>query len=96
MGDIRNDMNENIKQMRERHKKEIETLQDNCKHIEHERMRFMWAPAHSGKDVEVCKFCGKTIGHYRSTTHFGDEFPTNEKMETNEEFMARIMNGNPD
>lgn len=53
---------ENIDQMRERHKKDIENLQNNCKHTDISGwMDYMWAPGHFGLPVKVCKFCGKII-----------------------------------
>ena len=55
-------MNKNIKQMRERHKKEIAKLQSNCVHKNiSDWMPYMWAPGHMGGSVKVCNFCGKTI-----------------------------------
>ena len=55
---------ENVKQMRERHAQEIETLQSNCLHPTSKRMPYMWAPGHFGNDVSVCVFCGKILAHY--------------------------------
>ena len=53
---------EDIKQMKNRHKMEIEELQENCKHEKiSEWVDFMWAPGHYGGQVKVCKFCGKII-----------------------------------
>jgi len=61
-------MIENIKQMRERHEKEIAKLQKLHKHTKSTRMPFMWAPGHFGNDVEVCDWCGKIIKHYDEIT----------------------------
>jgi len=55
---------ENIRQVRERHKREIQQLQQSCKHENSKRMAYMWAIGHSGNDVEVCSWCGKIIKHY--------------------------------
>ena len=57
-------MIENIKQMRQRHEKEIAHLQKLCKHKEHSRMPYMWAIEHFGNDVEICNWCGKTLKQY--------------------------------
>lgn len=59
---------ENIKQMRERHKLEIEQLQSLCSHSRHDRMPYMWAPGHFSNDVEVCLDCGKIVGTYEEMT----------------------------
>lgn len=53
---------ENIEQMRERHKIEIQELQDICEHeIISECMPYMWAPGHFGHCIKVCEFCGKEL-----------------------------------
>ena len=54
---------ENIDQMRERHKGEIEQLQKRCKHKKLSNwMELYWAVAHStGSMVKTCSFCGKII-----------------------------------
>jgi hypothetical protein len=53
---------ENINQMMERHKKEIEELQTNCKHLEISKwMDYMWAPGHFGLPVKICLWCGKIM-----------------------------------
>lgn len=58
-------MAENAKQMRERHKEELEELQENCSHSEiSDWMPYYWAPAHRGPDVKVCKFCGKIMAGF--------------------------------
>ena len=55
-------MSESIKQMRERHKKEIEKLQSKCKHKDiSDWMPYMWAPGHVGSPVRVCEYCEKVI-----------------------------------
>ncbi len=52
-------MTENIKEMRIRHKQEIEDLQNNCKHTDiSDWRRYEWAPGHSSGEVKVCKVCG--------------------------------------
>ena len=57
-------MTETIKEMRERHDKEIKDFQDSCQHLETGRMPFEWAPGHRSGDVEVCKACEKIILQY--------------------------------
>jgi len=57
-------MKENIEQMRERHKVEIEQLQKSCHHNKHHRSAFTWTPGHYGNDVEVCDDCGKILKKY--------------------------------
>ena len=54
---------EDIKQMRERHRKEIELLQNGCKHTNFsDWMEEQWAPAHSaGSLVRLCNFCEKVV-----------------------------------
>ena len=53
---------ENINQMRQKHKKEIETLQKLCSHSEISNwMDYQWAPGHFSGRVKVCEFCGKTM-----------------------------------
>jgi len=54
---------ENIDQMRERHKREIERLQKSCKHKKLSNwIREWWAIGHStGYMVKTCNFCGKVI-----------------------------------
>lgn len=56
-------MTENFKAMRKRHKQEIEDLQNNCKHTNISGwMGEYWAPGHgTGKEVTICKHCGKII-----------------------------------
>jgi hypothetical protein len=51
-----------IKQIRERHKKEIEDFQRDCRHsVISDWMPFMWAPGHYGLDVKICNRCNKTM-----------------------------------
>ena len=52
---------ETITEIRERHKREIETLQSACEHPTSAWMPFMWAPGHFGADVKVCEVCGKIL-----------------------------------
>lgn len=53
---------ENINQMNERHKREIEELQAKCKHKKVSKwMPYAWAPGHFGSPVKVCEFCGKIV-----------------------------------
>jgi len=56
---------ETIKEMRERHEREIESLQENCPHPLDQRsdwMEMCWAVAHSsGYFVKECNLCGKVM-----------------------------------
>jgi len=48
--------------MRKRHEKEIEELQNNCKHEKiSDWMDHYWAPGHWGGKVKVCEFCNEII-----------------------------------
>jgi hypothetical protein len=59
---LRKTIIENIEKIRERHKKEIDTLQSNCKHKKISKwMEYQWAPGHFGYPVKVCEFCGKIV-----------------------------------
>ena len=59
-------MIENIDQMRERHKGEIEALQLTCKHESiSDWMEYHWAIGHYSHDVKVCNLCGKTVEERR-------------------------------
>jgi hypothetical protein len=54
---------ENFKEMAERHKREIQELQDSCKH---EKISdwgdYYWAVGHAANcQVKVCEFCGKVV-----------------------------------
>lgn len=55
---------ETIKEMRERHKREIAELQAKCPHQEvSDWVQEYWAPAHSTMfQVKVCQACGKVVG----------------------------------
>jgi hypothetical protein len=61
--EIKQKMTENIDQMRKRHKQEIETLQQNCKHKKLSGwLNEYWAIAHAtGNMIKVCEFCGKIV-----------------------------------
>jgi hypothetical protein len=51
-----------IKQIRERHKKEIEDFQSNCRHLTiSDWMPFMWAPGHYSHEVKICLRCNKIM-----------------------------------
>ncbi len=51
-----------MKQIRERHKKEIDDFINGCPHTEiSDWMPFMWAPGHYGPDVKICNRCYKTV-----------------------------------
>ena len=53
---------EEIKQLREQHKKEIDDFMNSCPHTEiSDWMPFMWAPGHFSHNVKVCKRCEKII-----------------------------------
>ena len=53
-------MNENIKEMKQRHKKELEELQANCKHEKiSECMPIYIAHSDYGPCIKMCEFCGK-------------------------------------
>jgi hypothetical protein len=55
-------MKENIEQMKERHRKEIEELENNCKHEKiSEWVMSLWAPGHIGPNIKYCEFCGKVM-----------------------------------
>ena len=55
-------MNENMEQMRKRHKEEMDKLQNNCKHIEISGwVSYYWAPGHAGLPVKICNFCEKIV-----------------------------------
>lgn len=72
-------MKETIDQMRDRHKKEIEDLQDNCKHEKISGwMEEMWAPGHfSGTRVKVCEVCGKVVERTPRTNRYFDQAKKN-------------------
>ncbi len=53
---------ENIKQMRDRHKKEIEELQTSCKHERiSDWLDYMWAPGHFMGKKKHCLTCDKVM-----------------------------------
>lgn len=53
---------ENIEMMRERHEKEIASLQSKCKHKDiSDWQEFHWAVGHFSHYVKVCLFCGKIV-----------------------------------
>jgi hypothetical protein len=55
-------MSENIEQMRERHKQEIKSLQDTCRHESiSECMPFEWTVGHISHCVKICNNCGKEM-----------------------------------
>ena len=55
-------MVENIKEMRNRHKIEIENLQLNCEHLTVSQcMPYMWAIGHMSHCVKLCDICGKEM-----------------------------------
>ena len=55
-------MTENMKQMKERHNKEIKELQENCSHKDvSEWLQYYWAIGHSDGEVRVCNHCGKHV-----------------------------------
>lgn len=56
-------LEETIKQIRERHKKEIDDYQSSCEHEKVTQMPYMWAHGHFGGDVLVCDRCEKIVGH---------------------------------
>jgi len=51
-----------MKQVRERHVREIEDFQNNCLHtFVSEWMPYMWAPGHYSNDVKACVRCEKVM-----------------------------------
>jgi hypothetical protein len=55
-------MSENIDQMRERHKQEIQELRDNCKHESiSDCMPYQWAVGHISHCVKICNNCGEEM-----------------------------------
>jgi hypothetical protein len=59
----------NIDKMRERHKKEIEHLQELCHHENiSDWTEYMWAVGHYGSPVKYCLFCGKIIEQRKENT----------------------------
>ena len=55
-------MSENAEKMRERHEKEIESLQKECNHTKiSEWQEYHWSPGHILGKCKVCKFCHKIV-----------------------------------
>ena len=51
-----------LKEIRERHQKEIEAFQNECQHPNKQWLEFHWAPGHfSGQMNLVCMTCEKTL-----------------------------------
>jgi hypothetical protein len=50
-----------IQELKEKHKAEIEALQEACSHVKSQWMPFQWAPGHYGKEVLVCEECNKIL-----------------------------------
>ena len=68
---------EDIIQMRERHKKDIEALRESCKHEKlTDWIEEQWAPGHStGRKVKVCKYCEKVMDESRRNNgNEGEDF----------------------
>jgi len=55
-------MENNIKEIRERHIKEITEFQESCPHPEVSNwMQYHWAPGHYSHDVRTCIRCGMIL-----------------------------------
>ncbi len=54
---------ETLKEMKERHKKEIDELQSACPHENSSHMPYYWAPAHFSHYVIACDDCGMILVH---------------------------------
>ena len=82
-------MPENIDQMKKRHEREIEALQNACRHPKTTKwLEHYWAMAHSsgfqvkhctvcGKEVNRrvhCFVCGKRMTNYTWDKHFGEYY----------------------
>jgi hypothetical protein len=52
---------ETIKEILDRHKKEITDYQEACPHQASTVMPFSWAPGHYAGDVRVCDRCNKIL-----------------------------------
>ncbi len=64
---------EDIKAMRDRHKREIEELQSGCEHKKKTGwVPYEWAPGHQHSKVRVCEHCGKVLEEKNDT----GELPT--------------------
>ena len=59
---------ETIKEMRERHKREVEELQSKCEHKSQKWMPYMWNLEHFFGEVLVCTICDKILHQKHSTT----------------------------
>jgi hypothetical protein len=58
-----------IKELRDKHRREIEEFQKKCKHSDISGwIDEWWAPGHStGKQVKVCNICEKVVEATKST-----------------------------
>ena len=55
-------MTENITEMRDRHKRELNDLQTNCNHVNLSNwIPYMWSPGHFHDEVRICNTCDKVI-----------------------------------
>lgn len=53
---------ESFKELKKRHDKEIDNLQNSCPHEKiSDWINSCWAPGHYGLPVKYCLFCEKTI-----------------------------------
>lgn len=51
-----------IEELREKHKQEIEKLQNICIHLTHHWALECWAPGHfTGRELKICDNCGKML-----------------------------------
>jgi hypothetical protein len=51
-----------VKELRERHRQEIEDFRDTCRHLViSDWLQYMWAPGHYDGHVKVCDRCGKIM-----------------------------------
>ena len=67
-------MSETINDMRKRHAKEIENLQDFCEHKRTKWFKYMWAPGHYDGQVKVCLKCDKHLDKRGSITQISTNF----------------------
>lgn len=59
-------MIENIKQIRERHEKEISELQKNCPHEHIQVQQFVYTHMFHDSNIEdYCEDCGKLLAYYK-------------------------------
>ena len=49
------------KELRNKFDKDLEELQNNCKHEKSDWMPYSWAPGHFGNMVLVCEVCEKIL-----------------------------------